>query len=197
MITAGVTGGIGSGKTAFCRELEKLGAVVIYADDLAKQMMVQDAGLREKLAEVFGNETYNPDGSLNKPHLIEAAFNQNRVEELNAIVHPALQRKTRELINYYKKEGAGLFIIEAAVLLNRGRPDHLDKIVLILSDRKQQVERVKKRDGTDEKEIIARMEKQPDFESLTGLADIVIHNEGSLAELKSKAEDLYRTLLSE
>lgn len=197
MISVGVTGGIGSGKTTICREFEKLGALVIYADDLAKQMMAEDASLREKLIDVFGSETYNRDGSLNKPHLIEEAFNKNRVEELNAIVHPALRRKTEELIRKYEKEEAGLFVIEAAVLLNKGRPDHLDKIILVLSNREEQVERVKKRDGTADVEIIARMEKQPDFESLTGLADIVIRNDGSLEELKVKAAELYHKVLSE
>lgn len=197
MISAGITGGIGSGKSTICRELEKLGAVVIYADDLAKQMMTEDDALRSKLAAAFGTETYNADGSLNKPHLIEEAFSKNRVVELNAIVHPALRNKTEELILKHEREGAPVFIIEAAVLLNRGRPDHLDKIVLVLSNRDEQVKRVKMRDGTAENEIIARMEKQPDFESMTGIADYVIHNDGSLDDLKKRAADLYQTLLSE
>ena len=197
MISVGVSGGIGSGKTTVCREFEKLGAVVIYADDLAKRMMAEDRSLREKLIDAFGSETYKDDGSLNKPHLIEEAFNKNRVEELNAIVHPALRRKTEELINKYQHEGAELFVIEGAVLLNNGRPEHLDKMILVLSNRDDQVERVKERDGSGEDEIISRMEKQPDFYSLTGLADIIIKNHGTLGDLRKKAAEVYQTLLSE
>lgn len=194
MISAGVTGGIGTGKTIFCKELEKLGAEVVYADDLAKDMMVKDSGLREKLKKTFGENTYFEDGSLNKVHLIEQAFDSNRVEELNEIVHPALRKKTDELIQKARKNGKPLFVIEAAVLLNKGRPDHLDKIILIKSTREKQIQRVTKRDTSSEKAVISRMNKQPDFEKIEHLADFVIMNNGTTDDLKVKAREMFTRL---
>ncbi len=194
MISAGVTGGIGTGKTIFCRELDELGAEVVYADDLAKDMMVKDPDLREKLINAFGKNTYLEDGSLNKAHLIEQAFESDRVEELNEIVHPALRKKTEDLIQKAKNNGKPLFVIEAAVLLNKGRPDHLDKIILIKSTREMQIQRVTKRDAASAKEVVSRMNKQPDFDKIEHLADFVILNNGTIDDLKVKARELFTRL---
>lgn len=196
MISAGVTGGIGSGKTTLCELFEKLGAEVVYADELARRMMETDDSLRAKLKTVFGEETYNSDGTLNRPHLIRQAFRLNRVEELNEIVHPALRVKTIELIKKAKERGAPLFVLEAAVLLNKGRPDHLDKIILVKSRKENRMERVKQRDRVSEEDIIARMDKQPDFDRLHHLADYVIENDGDIAGLEKKAEELFHQLVN-
>lgn len=195
MITAGLTGGIGSGKSAVARELEKQGAFVVYADDLAKKLMREDQALIKKLTNVFGDETYHPDGSLNKPFLIEEAFHKNRVDELNAVVHPAMREKARDLINTARAEGKKLFVYEAAVLLNEGRPGYLDKVVIVTADRELRIKRVMLRDGVSREEVQARMEKQPDYETLLDLADIVIENNGSLQELIAKSNELYLSLI--
>ena len=194
MISVGVTGGIGTGKTIFCKELENLGAEVVYADDLAREMMVYDSDLRKKLIQTFGDETYFKDGSLNKSYLIEQAFHKNRVEDLNEIVHPALRSKTIELILKAEKSGKPLFVIEAAVLLNKGRPDHLDKIILIKSDREKQIDRVKSRDGVTAVDVISRMNKQPDFDKIEHFADHIIYNNGTINDLKAKAKDIFSQL---
>lgn len=195
MITVGVTGGIGSGKTTFCMEFEKLGAHVVYADDLAKEVMVSDPEVIRRLKDAFGAETYKANGSLNKPHLIEEAFRKERVEELNKIVHPAVGKAFREIVRERKKSDEEIIVQEAALLLNKGRPENLDVIVLILSNRSNQIERVIKRDEAEEADIAARMNKQPVFEDLTSLADYIIYNNGSLSELREKARNLYQELV--
>ncbi len=195
MKTVGLTGGIGSGKTTVAGTWKSLGARVLFADDLAKQMMRTDPDLKVQLTAVFGPETYASDGSLNKQHLIQEAFQKNRVEELNAVVHPAIRRRTKELIRSAEKDGTELFVYEAAILLNDGRPDYVDDVVLVLSDRKKRVERVLERDNVKEKDVLDRMSKQPDFENLTHLADYIIENNGTLNELKQSASDLYQKLI--
>jgi dephospho-CoA kinase len=197
MIVAGVTGGIGSGKTTFCKEWEKLGARVVYADDLAKDLMVSDPELMQDLKNAFGPQTYNDDGSLNKPHLIEEAFARNRVQELNAIVHPAVGKAFSEMCKKFEKEGVKLAVKEAALLLNKGRPDGLDVVVIVTAPERERIDRVKSRDAVSDDEVKARLENQPDFSKLTHLADYVINNSGSEEELKSKARELYRQLTAE
>lgn len=198
MIRAGVTGGIGTGKTTLCEEWEKLGAKVVYADDLAKELMVSDPVIRKKLTDAFGGNTFRLDGSLNKSHLIKEAFSNNRVQELNEIVHPAVAAEFREICEKAEKEGEKKMVVEeAALLLNRGRPEGFDVIVLVTLTREKQVERVALRDSASEEDVLSRMENQPEFSSMTHLADIVIENRGTESEFREHARKLYKDILKE
>lgn len=194
MITAGVTGGIGSGKTAFCKELEKLGAFVIYADDFAKELMQQDEELRQQIKQTFGEESYTAAGQLNRAYLAEEAFQKGRVEELNNLVHPLLWKRLNALAEKKKKEGVQLFVIEAAILLNKGRPDFFDYVILIQSGKELRTKRVMKRDKAQKNQVLDRMKKQPNFEQLSHLSDFEVYNDGTLADLKNKAGEVFREL---
>lgn len=195
MKSVGITGGIGSGKTTVVKIWESLGARVVYADDLAKELMRTDPELKLKLSDTFGNKTYAADGSLNKPHLIKEAFHKNRVDELNAIVHPAIRAEAGKLIKQAEDDGVDLFAYEAAILLNEGRPDYLDVVVLVTSDREFRLKRVTERDSVDESDVAARMAKQPDFSSLSHLVDYTIENNGTLEELHTASVRLYKNLI--
>ncbi|MCC5914864.1 MAG: dephospho-CoA kinase [Balneolaceae bacterium] len=197
MIIAGVTGGIGSGKTTLCRQWEKLGARVIYADDLAKELMETDPHVRQKLIDLFGSETYNPDGSLNKPHLINAAFKEGRTDELNGVVHPAVAKAFKEECERAADEGIEMIVEEAALLLNKGRPNIFDTVVIVVGDEEERIRRVANRDSTNREDVEARVNKQPDFKKLLGLADYVIVNDGTLEEFKKKSTDLFHTIIED
>lgn len=194
MIKIGITGGIGSGKTSFCREWEKLGVHVVYADNFAKKLMNKDEGLRESIIQVFGEASYDSKGDLNRAYLAEEAFAKDRVEELNTLVHPVLRDKLKEYAQQKEREGVEVFAYEAAILLNEGRPEWLDYVVIVTADETQRLQRTSKRDQASEKEIRDRMDKQPDFEELFVLADFVIENSGTLQELLEKAEETLRTI---
>lgn len=194
MIKIGITGGIGSGKTTFCREWEKLGVHVVYADDFAKELMNEDQDLRENIIKVFGKDSYDKDGNLNRPYLAEEAFAKNRVEELNALVHPVLREKLKEYARQKEREGVNIFAYEAAILLNEGRPEGLDYVIIVTADEAQRLKRTANRDQASTKEIQHRMDKQPDFEELFHLADFVIENSGTEKELQKKAEEILQTI---
>ncbi|MDZ7757490.1 dephospho-CoA kinase [Rhodohalobacter sp.] len=197
MIVAGVTGGIGSGKSTLCRVWESLGAKVVYADDLAKKLMVEDRQVKESLKELFGEETYFEDGSLNKSHLIKEAFQKGRVEELNGVVHPAVRQKFQEIIEKSKKDGVEVLVKEAALLLNKGRPEELDAVIIVTSPKSDQIKRVQERDRVEKKDVLERMNKQPDFESLKSYADYIINNDGTIDEFKLKSKELYLKVLED
>lgn len=196
MIKAGITGGIGSGKTTFCKEWEKLGAFVLYADDFAKQLMQEDEELQHKIKQVFGNESYDANGNLNRPYLAQEAFQKGRVEELNNLVHPVLWDRAAELAKEKEREGVEVFAKEAAILLSNGRPEDLDYVIIVMADEDERIERTLERDHATEQEIRNRMDKQPDFESLTHLADFVVLNNGSEDELKAKAVQILEEIKS-
>ncbi len=195
MVTVGITGGIGSGKTTVCKIWQDHGALVLNADDLAKDLMNRKPDIREKIIDTFGTQSYLGDGSLNRIYLADQAFSEGRVEELNAIVHPHIPEETEKIMAEAEKEGYELFVYEAALLLQNLRPGHLDYIVLVLADRKKRIERVTERDGVDRKEVVERMENQQNFNRLTHLADIVIENNGSREELENRAREVYSLML--
>lgn len=196
MIRVGITGGIGSGKTTFCKTWETLGAFVVYADDLAKELMVTDAGLIRQIKSTFGEQAYLPDGRLNRAFLADEAFAKNRVHELNGIVHPRLWQKVEELSQQKEKEGVKVFAEEAAILLQNGRPEHLDVVILLISEEEERIERVVERDNTLKPLVLDRIQQQPRFEELAPLADYLVVNNGTREELNHKAEAIYRELFS-
>lgn len=194
MIRVGVTGGIGSGKTTLCKEWERLGAFVVYADDLAKKLMVEDEELIDKIKSVFGNKAYHEDGSLNRHFLAQEAFEKGRVAELNGLVHPVLWDKVEEISIQKEREGVDVFVKEAAILLQHGRPEDLDYVVLVEADEQQRMERVLERDNSDKEKVEGRISAQQDFSTLTGLADFVVSNNEGIKELKEKAGNLLREI---
>lgn len=196
MIKMGVTGGIGSGKTTFCKVWEEKGVPVYYADEAAKVLMVQDADLVQSLKKTFGTETYRADGSLNKDHLIYEAFSRGRVDDLNRLVHPAVGRDFLRYCEEAESDGHHMVLKEAALLLNNGRPDELDLIILLLAKQEKRLEWVSNRDDVTRSDVKARLDKQPVFEELTDLADYVIPNDGSVNDLKSRASELYEKVTS-
>jgi len=193
-IKVGVTGGIGSGKTTFCKIWEGLGAFVVYADDYAKTLMNTDKELITQIKSVFGPNSYNEDGSLNREYLADEAFSKGRVKELNEIVHPVLWNRISELVEKKEKEGVLLFVKEAAILLQNERPNDLDFVVLLDADQSNRVERVQLRDGSTEQMILDRVSKQQDFDEVKHLADIIIENNEGEKELEEKAIVLYKRI---
>jgi dephospho-CoA kinase len=195
MVKIGITGGIGSGKSTVSKVWQSHGAYVINADDLAKDIMVENGAVIEEIIATFGNNSYHPDGELNRSYLAEQAFGKGRVKELNAIVHPRIPEEVDALMKRAENEGYEAVVYEAALLFENLGSDRLDYIVLVLAAQKRRVEWVKIRDQSDEESITDRMEKQQDFSTLIHKADRVIRNEGTLDELKRKAQKIYKELI--
>lgn len=194
MLRIGITGGIGSGKTTFCKVWEELGAFVLYADDFAKELMITDKKLINSIKKTFGEMAYFEDGSLNREFLSEEAFSKNRVQELNDLVHPAIWERADKLAEEKQQEGVKIFAKEAAILLNNGRPKDLDYVVLLLADDQERISRVKKRDSATEEQVSDRINNQPQFEDLASMCDFIVMNDGSLEELRNKAREIYKFL---
>jgi dephospho-CoA kinase len=194
MIKVGITGGIGSGKTTFCKEWEKLGGFVLYADDFAKELMLNNNELKKNIREKFGEEAYLENGELNRSYLAKEAFEKGKVSDLNEIVHPVLWRETDRIAAQKENQGVNIFAKEAAILLNNGRPKGLDYVILILADESDRVKRTSERDDSEEQAVINRISKQPDFGDLTHLADFIVYNDGSIEELKTKAQVIFKEL---
>lgn len=173
MLRIGLTGGIGSGKTTVARIFETLGIPVYYADDAAKELMNTDPELRKKIIEHFGQEAYTPEG-LNRKYLASIVFNnKEKLELLNAIIHPVTIQHAEKWIN---RQNAPYIVKEAALLFESGAAEKLDVIVGVFAPQQLRVKRVMERDGLSEEDIMKRMRQQIDEDMKMKLCDFVITN---------------------
>ena len=176
MIKIGITGGIGSGKTTVCKVFETLGIPVFYADTVAKQIMVTDRILVEEVKLAFGNESYTEAGLLNNKHIAGIVFqNQDELNKLNSLVHPAVFRAFDE---WAKEIPASVpyTLKEAALLFESGSYKMCDKSILVTAPLPLKLTRVMERDQVSEEQVLARMDKQFTDEQKIKMADYFIEN---------------------
>lgn len=180
MLKVGITGNMGSGKTTVCQIFEVLGIPVYYADERAKQLMVEEEDLVAGIKALFGPEAYHDDGSLNRDHIARKAFSDpDKLKQLNGLVHPAVARDTLRWQAGQEKKKVPYTLREAALLYESGSDKWLDKIIVVSAPENIRIQRVMKRDRSSEKEIKARMDKQMPEAEKVARADFVIQNDGS------------------
>lgn len=175
MIRAGITGGIGSGKTIVCSIFNKLGIPIYNADDAAKKLMQQNDSLKNKLISTFGNSIYK-EGLLNKKWLSEIVFNDPmQLDKLNKIVHPAVIADFQEWES--EQKNVSYTIREAAILFESGTAVGLDHVILVDAPTEIRIKRIQKRDMRSIDEINNIMNNQWSSEKKRALADSVIEND--------------------
>jgi len=176
MLKVGVTGGIGSGKTTVCKEFEKLGIPVFYADDVAKNIL-NSPRIVEKIEAIFGKDVVK-NGKVDRKKIATIIFSdKSKKEQLNSIIHPEVANEYKAWLNQH--QNYPYTIKEAAILFETGTYKQLDKIILIIADKDTRVQRIIERDNTTEEEVLARMRNQWTDEEKIPLADFIIENNNS------------------
>jgi len=172
MITLGITGGIGSGKTTVCRILEVLGIPVYYADVRAKQLYHEDKEVMQAVKQLFGDDIYR-NGELERAEVAKRVFsNKELLQKLNGIVHPAVEKDFARWVESYSNKP---FVVkEAAILFENGGYKKLDLNVLVTAPEELRIKRVVKRDGISEEQVKDRIKNQWPDEKKIPLADFVI-----------------------
>lgn len=195
MITLGITGGIGSGKTTVCRMLEALGARVVYADAEAKRLMQEDPEARAAIQAAFGSESYDDQGRLDRAYLADQVFgDEDRLEQLNRIVHPRVFAAFERAKAQAERDGVAVLVHEAALIYEAGGDRHLDAVAVVDAPRDKRIDRVVARDAVTPAQVAARMGHQLPPDELRRRADYVIDNTGSLDDLQAQVEQLWRTM---
>ncbi len=203
MIILGLTGGIGSGKTAVATRLAvHAGVRVVLADDLAKQIMTDDPDLRAGLVAQFGPDTFDAAGALDRARLAARVFSDpDALAALNALVHPAVRRAMQAAIATARAEGVRLFVYEAALLFEVGADALVDHVALVTAPEADRVARAMARDGASEADVRARMARQiapHEAERRTAaVGGTVVRNDADLATLHARADGLAERLVGE
>ena len=174
----GVTGGIGSGKSLICNIFSVLGIPVYNADDRAKWLMSNNAGLIRKIKDLFGTESYNTDHSLNREYLANTVFsNSKQLNKLNALVHPAVAYDFSQWV--LKNKEKTYLIKEAALIFETGANKNLNYVINIYTPEEVRIQRILKRDPhRGDAQVKAIIEKQLPDEKRKEMADFQIINDG-------------------
>lgn len=211
MLRVGLTGGLGSGKSAVAEILRSLGAHVIEADAIGRELMSPGKSAYEEIVQHFGSTVVRDNGTLNRPLLANLAFRENRIAELNRIVHPkviAAQQEWAEAV--FAKDPSAVAVVESALIFEAdqqgsapGWRERFNKIILVTAPIELRVARYVDRFANDsgapswqelQADARGRIAAQiPDSEKLP-LVDYVIHNNGSLESLRIQTEAVYADL---
>ncbi len=188
MRTIGLIGGIASGKSEVARLLAERGAAVIDADRVAHEAYATGTEGYAALMKAFGEEVVGSDGAIDRRKLGAIVFNEPALmQKLTSIVWPI----TRTLLEARKREqaslGAGVLVIEAAVLVEAGWDDLVDEIWLVLTSPDTAKRRLVERRGMTAEDAEARIAAR-DLAPLIAAADVVIDNDGDLAHLEAQVE---------
>jgi dephospho-CoA kinase len=186
MLTIGLTGGIGSGKSETARILERLGAVVISADLAGHEAYRSGTEAWHAVVRAFGRGVVGPDGEIDRKQLGKIVFaNPAQLRRLNEIVWPEIRRILQARVDAEKRSGrARAVVVEAAVLLEAGWDDLVDEVWVVDAPDSLVVSRLEAK-GIPRHDSIARMKVQQPSETRRARADVVIRNDGDLSALKA------------
>jgi len=174
MLRIGLTGGIGSGKSTVADIFRVLGIPVFDADASARQLMETDAALRSAIVSLLGENAYQ-NGQLNRKWIADIVFNDPfRLDQLNAIVHPAAIRAGE---NWANSQTSAYVIKEAALFFEAGSTEGMDYIIGVYAPQHIRINRVMKRDQVSREEVMGRMKRQIQEEIKMRLCDFVILND--------------------
>ncbi|MBN2201858.1 dephospho-CoA kinase [bacterium] len=194
---AGVTGGIGSGKTAFSRRLAGRSGHLVDADRIAARLTDSDRTVRKKLAEVFGERIFKASGRLNRGLVASIVFDSPAaLRALNRIMWPALVRAIRAEIRRLHRQSPGTpLILDMAVLCETGCDRLCDTVVTVHAPMQLRFRRLRESRGWDDGHIRLRMAAQMSDKDRMERSDFIVDNDGTPAELGGKARD-FRQLLN-
>lgn len=193
MLKVGLTGGIGAGKSEVSRLLVRHGAVLIDADRLAREVVAPGTPGLAAVVREFGTGVLREDGSLDRPALGAVVFaDSDRLASLNAIVHPLVRDRTAEL---ERAAGPGSVVVnDVPLLTENGLAPLYDLVVVVDATPATQLDRLVRLRGMTEADARARMAAQATREERLAVADLVVDNDGPLADLEPQVRKVWDEL---
>jgi dephospho-CoA kinase len=195
MLRIGLTGGIGSGKSTVAARLAELGAVVIDSDRLAREVVAPGSPGLARVVERFGREVLGPDGGLDRPRLGQLVFSDPAaLADLNAITHPLIRARSEALSSDAAASGAAAVVQDIPLLVENKLAAGFDKVLVVEAPLQLRLSRLAER-GLDPETARARIAAQASDEQRRAVADIVLDNSGTVAELTAQVDAAWARLL--
>lgn len=175
----GLTGGIGSGKSTVAEVFSTLGIPVYESDSRAKEIMASDAKVREGIIDLLGPEAYDDKETIDRAWIASQVFSdRQKLEKLNAIVHPAVFADLVDWVSEEKQQKAPYLIQESAIIFEEDLLGRLDAVILVVTNEEERISRVMERDRWTRDQVLDRIAHQWKDEIKIPLADYVIFNDG-------------------
>src|SRR5688572_19929768 len=194
MLTVGLTGGIGAGKSEVSRLFVECGAVLIDADKIAREVVAPGTPGLAAVVDAFGEDILTPDGSLDRPKLGSIVFTDpDRLAQLNSIVHPLVGARSRELEAAASQDA--VIVHDVPLLAENGLAPLYDVVVVVDAAPETQLDRLIGLRGMTEEDARARMATQATREKRLDTADIVIDNDVPLEELERRVREVWADLV--
>lgn len=195
-MVVGLTGGIGSGKSAVARMFKEEGAKLIDFDYLARLVVEPNKPAWRDIVEYFGSEVLSPDRTLNRSALAEIVFSDPRSRKaLEGFTHPRIFEKRDALLESIKEEDPhSIVIVDFPLLFELGLREEIDKVILVYVPRELQLERATQRNGLSREEVEKRLRAQVPIEEKKALSDFIIDNTGTLQDTRNQVKKIMREL---
>lgn len=195
MKLVGLTGGIASGKSTVAKILQSLGAAIVNADDLAREVVEPGHEAWKEIVASFGAEILQSDQTLDRQKLRTLIFNQPEARKrLESIIHPRVRALAEERIRQYAAAGYPVVIYEVPLLFEGNLQEWLRPVILVACDVETQTARLQKRDHLTAADAEKHIAAQMSLKDKRRLADYVIENNGSLEDLERQTRQILEEL---
>jgi len=190
-----ITGGLASGKTTFCQELQKLGAYYVSADQILHQILHQDSKIAKALKELLGNDVV-ADGVVDRTKIADIVFDsKEKLKQVEAILHPVIQAEIQKAYHCAsQKRDYSLFVVEVPLLFEAHMEDWYDYTIAILTDESTAMLRYQQKIGKPLTDYTRRMQHQMLPTEKANRADFVVENKRSIQEFQENAKALFTAL---
>ncbi|AYX81932.1 dephospho-CoA kinase [Corynebacterium amycolatum] len=193
MLKVGLTGGMGSGKSTVARRFAELGAVIIDADQIARDVVEPGEPALAELAEAFGEGIVLDDGSLNRGELAKRAFvSAEKTELLNSITHPRIEQRTEEQFN---AAGDAIIVFDSPLLIEMGQSEAQDLVVVVHTPVEVRLDRLVESRGVDREDAKQRIAKQISDDKRLQFADVVLENSGTEEDLVRQVDRIWERII--
>lgn len=195
-LLAGLTGGMGSGKTTVGKLFKALGAYVLDADEICRSLVEPGKPAWREIVGLLGDGILRDDQTLDRRKIADIVFNdQEKKKSLEAILHPRVMEEEQTIYkNILKGDPGALVIIDAALLIESGNYRQVDKVIVVACDKETQLHRIMAKNTFSREDAQRRLHQQMPLEEKIKFADYVLHNNSGLSELKEKVEVLFHQL---
>lgn len=192
----GLTGGMGSGKTLVASTFKKLGAFIIDADILCRELVLRGQPALDLIVQTFGPDILDSAGNLDRKKMAAIIFDDaKRKQDLENILHPLVFSEEEKIYReIHQQNPQALVIIDAALLIESGNYKNVDKVVLVACDVETQVQRVLKRSAFNREEVLDRIRSQMPLAEKRKFADYIIDNSSTEEDLRESVEKLSQKL---